>query len=75
MNQAIEAAEGGWRTIDSAPKDGKMILAFATTRKGKPWSKVMVGKLNSNGRFVSFPGTWTFTVTHWQPLPQPPGGD
>lgn len=69
---------GGWRDIESAPKDGTPILAWCVhpharhATDDKDWSAAVITQwINHNG------GGWTWnglggSFTHWQPLPSPP---
>lgn len=74
MRDIDEAASSlrasGWRSIDSAPKDGTWIL-FYVHRYAVP----TVGKWYERGRYES--GFWMSSAmqispTHWMPLPTPP---
>lgn len=70
--------EVGWRPIESAPKDGTVILAWCVhpharwATDDKEWSCPVVTQwITHNG------GGWTWngmagTFTHWMPLPPPP---
>jgi hypothetical protein len=60
-----------WQPIETAPKDGRLILARNAT--GDDWS----------GTFVAYWSTvkndWMYSIervapelTHWMPLPEPP---
>lgn len=65
----IASSPSGWRTMDSAPRDGTDFLARI------PWQKkhhVMVGCYAPNGKFVSWPGRVAYTPDAWMPLPPPP---
>jgi hypothetical protein len=70
-----QIARDGWQTIDSAPKDGKVVLLFTKYRvmycgsyrsgnMGEPQPDERAWRCNSAGRFA--------TPTHWMPLPNPP---
>ena len=84
----IELREnGGWRLIESAPKDGTVIQAIIQVKehgKTKPsyWQpklKYAQGHWQANhahGWFDINMLEWIKkTPTHWQPLPQPPKGE
>lgn len=67
----IEAlTAGGWRPIETAPKDGTPILAWAWDGCGH-----VVIWWDDDGRrpWTSTTGeTFAEDVTHWQPVPLPP---
>ena len=64
---------GGWQPIETAPKDGRSILAY-----GPGWSEVEKALwLHSAQKFVII--DWLGEMlseyepfTHWMPLPEPP---
>lgn len=62
-----------WRTIDSAPKDGQMILLYAPSES---WPTTFVGYYSEDDgkpAWTDIDGTWLeLACTHWQPLPPPP---
>ena len=71
----------GWMPIETAPKDGTMLLLFTRERCANcPEQSVGVGtaywhpnKFWCNGRLAT--GEYTrmhHAPSHWQPLPQPP---
>lgn len=53
-----------WRPIDTAPRDGTMVLLH------RPDGVMLVGAFNTRA------GVWVHikdpTPTHWMPLPEPP---
>jgi hypothetical protein len=64
----------GWKPIETAPKDGTIILISPRPGLAKYLGTVRIGKwAERNGR-------WSFgevagrnvDPTHWQPLPEPP---
>lgn len=69
-----------WQPIETAPKDGTMILAwcehinakYAKNAVAEGWAGPVVANwINHNG------GGWTWhglagQFTHWMPLPEPP---
>ncbi len=72
------SADGEWRPIESAPRDGTPLLAWCVhpharhAEDPKEWAAAVVTQwINHNG------GGWTWngmagSFTHWQPLPAPP---
>lgn len=54
-----------WKTIETAPRDGKTILVWG------PEAKSVFTDWWSNGKWfdASFDGR---ELTHWMPLPEPP---
>ena len=66
------AVDGGWRSMDTAPKDGSTILiAMQINPLGRPNSyRLVIGYWN--GDWADFGGKLWFTPTHWQPLAAPP---
>lgn len=70
---SMPAPTQGWKTIDSAPKDGTAALLWPGLLV---WTEEMMPACGwfalGSGKWVSQAG-W-LEPTHWQPLPQPPGG-
>jgi hypothetical protein len=74
---ARQAERPGWRTMESAPKDGTEVLVFA---KDKPrpgyWDDCTYAKKPKP--YWHYTSAWgindmrTNPPTHWQPLPTPP---
>jgi hypothetical protein len=70
---ALEAQQGGWRDISTAPKDGTVIGAWSPSEPG-------IVRRVKWGRFVNQDGWITATKgcavsnlpTHWMPLPEHP---
>jgi len=58
----------GWRTIDSAPKDGSIILLW----NGLWHSIGEFGYFGENRDAKWFDGHYYIDATHWMPLPNPP---
>jgi hypothetical protein len=76
---AAALAEQGWRSMDTAPRDGtRVLLAFWHTGS-KDWS-AEVGYWHEakspNGITGWYPSAWAKRPDLWQPLdlPPPPGG-
>jgi hypothetical protein len=63
-----------WQPIETAPKDGTQILAFAHERRGyfgvAQWAEAQPAFKDVAGWF------WDYAIrpTHWMPLPAPPAG-
>lgn len=67
-----------WQPIETAPKDGTHVLVRGTQ---KTWTCTRIAcrherpSWSGPGVHVSWltvPGDWQFTPTHWMPLPPPP---
>jgi hypothetical protein len=64
----IEAKESGWQPIESAPKQGKMILCWDGSHINKGYHSGLRGwKVAHNSNYKG-----GFNPTHWMPLPEPP---
>ena len=67
-----------WKTMDTAPRDGTQILAFANGAHGPhdvfygvaEWAVDGPGKIQPHVE----DWVWSFAIrpTHWMPLPTPP---
>lgn len=72
---ALESLGGGWQPIETAPKDGTEILVFSPERPAGKESTVVFWK-NSKWAFFEMEGAQLNILdklTHWMPLPLPPG--
>ncbi len=79
----VEEAEGGWRDIASAPRDGRMALVYRPLARNSGDEPVAIKRLIEGNAFC-----WATTVpegaepfnptdgschvTHWKPLDLPP---
>lgn len=66
------AREDGWRTMDSAPKDGALILAFEPITK---WMVVVEYTNDETWPWREASSAQEFLpgdLTHWRPIPAPP---
>lgn len=72
---------GGWRTIESAPKDGTVILLWyffnPVFKPPKPgmyaiasWGECRGGRIGWRDPFAHY--EFSNDATHWMPLPAPP---
>ena len=71
-----------WRTIDTAPKDGTVVLIFAAGETGSNNQTVKMAYWDDTDGWTEALGdgyaeSWSGTignwgVTHWMPLPEPP---
>lgn len=59
----------GWRPIDMAPRDGTRVIGFPIR-----WDRTTAAVIyfKSPFGFVTAPGDWMASPTHWQPLPPAP---
>ncbi len=72
----------GWRSIDSAPKDGRFVLLYACAFKRHWFGRGYYFQgVPGDGEgwiahsFYTMPvndSSGSFTPTHWQPMPLPP---
>lgn len=69
-NRRLKAglAPAGWRSMNSAPRDGTPFLVWS--EHGKP-ARVMMARAKPSG-WVTVPGDWSIHPKFWQPLPPPP---
>ena len=65
--RARENADG-WRPIETAPKDGTLILAWVPDGRMMIWR----ADLLAHGLSARTPEHLKFPATHWRPLPAPP---
>ena len=72
------AHPGGWRPIETAPKDGSVLLLWDGEAQDMGWmSNCHIGFWSEP---IDAPGDWIdgmgrreeFYPTHWRPLPSPP---
>lgn len=65
---------GGWRGIESAPKDGTAVLTFGCLHEDGLFMGERAGvQLSRFGEHGWFSGEWgSHKPTHWRPLPDPP---
>ncbi len=61
-----------WKTIDTAPKDGRFLIGGPTITGRPPWRVEIVKYRDRRG--VPICGHDLFRATHWMPLPSPPSG-
>lgn len=61
---------GDWQPMETAPKDGTKIIAFAYDIYSNQQRAEMHTTYWSNGRWARF--TTHYVPTHWMPLPKPP---
>lgn len=64
-SETKQQGEGAWRPIETAPRDGTVVLGFIPRNKGV---RCVFWKQN---QWVLTPGTWCEHPTLWQPLPDP----
>jgi len=63
--RVVPPAAGAWQPIETAPKDGTMVL-FHVPGRISPFA---VGRWSDgNGRFEDIPVGWKIEPTHWAPL-------
>ena len=78
-NTDLDAAPGnGWQPIETAPKDGTLIILYKPDGDGDDRSRTVdVGRWGEV--WTTYRGMWRMqacdgwvTPTHWMPLPKPP---
>lgn len=58
-----------WMPIDTAPRDGTLVMVYVKSKIGDTW--IDVGRY-TGGKHKWLSGSDVIYPTHWQPLPQPP---
>ena len=65
-----------WRDIETAPRDGTQILAFARDQYGLKYYGVAEWAVDGPGKIQPHQEGWFWSYairpTHWMPLPAPP---
>lgn len=69
--EASPAAANGWLPIETAPKDGTVVLAARQVRHGREYAIEGMSK-NSDGWWITADGNRPSQPTYWQPLPAAP---
>lgn len=77
-----------WQAIETAPKDGRWVLIYGgkavhdthdglSDRFECDINCVILAFMNLSGIWEGDADNWTYTPTHWMPLPPPPkaGGE
>ena len=62
----------GWRTMESAPKDGRLIDIWATSASGSRGMRAPARWRSEDGWVEDRTGHIAPNATHWRPLPPPP---
>ena len=71
----VRAGAAGWRTIDSAPKDGRSFDVWVKSTKNPDYGVRMTGVYYVQGVLCGsrFPNSsWGEYASHWMPLPAAP---
>jgi hypothetical protein len=66
--RAVRVSE--WQLIETAPKDGRLVLVWGA-RRGRPTTFCVRVVLFSTGYWWDGDG-YDIDATHWMPLPTPP---
>ena len=72
---AARAGAAGWRTIDSAPKDGRSFDVWVKSTKNPDYGVRLTGVYYVQGVLCGsrFPNSsWGEYASHWMPLPAAP---
>jgi hypothetical protein len=63
-----------WQPINTAPRDGRTILAYLPANAGLPTRQDVVAICWAAGWTTAYSGAYLDTEpTYWMPLPDPPG--
>ncbi len=68
-NRIEELVDARWRPIETAPKDGTVIMAFAPGWYPQP---AIVEYVNGRWRLWQTGDAFQHRLTHWAPCPAPP---
>jgi len=72
----------GWQPIETAPRDGTVILVYAN--QGSTWNGIHAARPHYSGQTSGWGHDWAHAnyqnlgghisgrVTHWMPMPAPP---
>jgi len=70
---AGENSTTGWQPIETAPRDGAFVLAFGEHNGAlADCSIAIIQWWDDAGGWFSDGREYTFSPTHWMPLPEPP---
>lgn len=61
-----------WQPIETAPKDGRLLLVFDRSGRGSMVAWYDLGSWQSHELDSPWGGNYCPTPTHWMPLPEPP---
>lgn len=68
-----------WQPIETAPKDGTLILCWQERRpngvRAKPHHRAYVARHVAQWGWLCSPSDLEKQPTHWMPLPSPPSGE
>lgn len=70
----LDAAEGGWLPIESAPRDASILVTCAATDLNKTFAgrrDVLPVYRDDDGSFDPNPENEFWQITHWRPFPAP----
>ncbi len=72
---SAQGAPQGWQPIATAPKDGTEVLGFrGRGAAGQSGQFRAIAKFNGY-EWIRIPGSYSWSPTHWMPLPMPPTGE
>lgn len=76
LASTLRQASGGWKPIESAPKDGtRILLSLSPVKNAKhTWGSVRIGKWRRGGWALDMSGNYQpdTRIMAWMPLPPPP---
>ena len=68
---ALSALDREWRPIETAPKDGKVVICMRADDRSLPWGAYWRTYFDGSKGWSNESGDET-RPTHWMPLPAPP---
>ena len=61
-----------WRPMETAPKDGTPVLIYFPRIGSQRRGQAVAYYHRVSGSWVTHPGMYNRSPTHWMPLPDPP---
>lgn len=71
LYQIEDLVHSQWRSIDTAPKDGTLILGISARDPQRPYP-MRIAETIKGQRWHNVAANYWAEPTHWMPLPEPP---